>query len=89
MSITKEKKGEVIKNFQRGTTDTGSPEVQIAVLTERISSLTEHMKVHKKDFHSRFGLLKLVSRRRKLLRYLKKHNEQKYTELIGSLKLRK
>ncbi len=89
MSITKEKKTEVIKDYQRDDKDTGSPEVQIAVLTERIKSLTTHMNTYKKDFHSRYGLLKLVSRRRKLLRYIKKKNEEKYNEVIKKLNLRK
>lgn len=89
MSITKEKKTEVIKGYQRDDKDTGSPEVQIAVLTERIKNLTTHMNTHKKDFHSRYGLLKLVSRRRKLLRYIKKKNEEKYNEVIKKLNLRK
>lgn len=89
LSITKEKKTEVIKGYQRDDKDTGSPEVQIAVLTERIKNLTTHMNTHKKDFHSRYGLLKLVSRRRKLLRYIKKKNEEKYNEVIKKLNLRK
>lgn len=89
MSITKEKKMEVIKDYQRKDQDTGSPEVQVAILTERIKNLTEHMKVHKKDFHSRYGLLKLVSRRRKLLKYLKRKNEEMYSEIISKLELRK
>ncbi len=89
MSITTEKKTEVIKDYQRDDKDTGSPEVQIAVLTERIKNLTTHMNTHKKDFHSRYGLLKLVSRRRKLLKYIKKKNEEKYNEVIGKLNLRK
>jgi small subunit ribosomal protein S15 len=89
LSITKEKKQEVIKGYQRQDTDTGSPEVQVAVLTERIKNLTDHMKTHKKDFHSRFGLLKLVSRRRKLLSYMKRKSAEKYSEIIKKLNLRK
>ena len=89
MSITSQKKQELIKEFQREDSDTGSPEVQVAILTERINNLTDHMKSHKKDFHSRFGLLKLVSRRRKLLDYLKKRNEESYRKLIKELKIRK
>ncbi|MFH1415013.1 MAG: 30S ribosomal protein S15 [Elusimicrobiota bacterium] len=89
MSITKEKKVEVIKDYQRKENDTGSPEVQVAILTERISKLTDHMNIHKKDFHSRYGLLKLVSRRRKLLKYIKRRDEAKYSEIIKRLKLRK
>ena len=89
MSITKKKKKEVIKNYQRKDSDTGSPEVQVAILSERIKKLTEHMKEHKKDFHSRYGLLKLVSRRRKLLDYMKKKTPEKYEEIIGKLEIRK
>lgn len=89
MSITKEKKKEVIQKYQRDANDTGSPEVQIAILTERITRLTEHMNVYKKDYHSRYGLLKLVSRRRKLLNYLKRKNEDKYNDVTKKLKLRK
>ncbi len=89
MSITKEKKAEVMKQFQRKKGDTGSPEVQVAVLTERITRLTEHMKQFPKDFHSRYGLLKLVSRRRKLLDYMKRHIPETYAETIKELKIRK
>ncbi len=89
MSITKEKKKEVIKNFSRDKNDTGSPEVQIAILTERITNLTSHMQENPKDFHSRYGLLKLVSRRRKLLKYLKESNSEKYGKIIEELKIRK
>ncbi len=89
MSITKEKKKEVIKNFSRDKNDTGSPEVQIAILTERITNLTSHMQENPKDFHSRYGLLKLVSRRRKLLKYLKESNSGKYEKIIEELKIRK
>jgi len=89
MSITKEKKQEVIKQFQREKKDTGSPEVQIAILTERINNLTDHMKNHSKDFHSRYGLLKRVSQRRKLLDYLKRRDEEKYQDIIKKLNIRK
>ncbi len=89
MSITKDKKQELIKEYQRENEDTGSPEVQVAILTERINNLTEHLKTHKKDFHSRYGLLKLVSRRRKLLDYLKKRSPERYSQLIKKTKIRK
>lgn len=89
MSITKDKKQELIKEYQRENEDTGSPEVQVAILTERINNLTEHLKTHKKDFHSRYGLLKLVSRRRKLLDYLKKRSSERYSQLIKKTKIRK
>ncbi len=89
MSITKEKKQELIKQHARAANDTGSVEVQVAVLTERINNMTEHMKVHKKDFHSRYGLLKMVALRRKLLDYLKKKDLQRYADLIKELGLRK
>ncbi|MBN1500767.1 MAG: 30S ribosomal protein S15 [Spirochaetes bacterium] len=82
-------KEELIGKYKRHESDTGSPEVQIALLTERINYLTEHFKVHKKDFHSRRGLLKLVGQRRRLLNYLKKTDLTKYRELIESLGLRK
>ncbi len=89
MSITAEKKAALIKEYQREANDTGSPEVQVAILTERIRNLTEHMKEHHHDFHSRRGLLKLVSQRRKLLDYLKKIDIRRYEALIKSLGLRK
>jgi small subunit ribosomal protein S15 len=89
MSITKEKKGQLITEYCRKDNDTGSPEVQAAILTERINNLTEHMNRHTKDFHSRYGLLKLVSKRRKLLDYLKRKNSDKYKELIQKLNIRK
>lgn len=89
MSLTKKKKDVVIKEFARSEDDTGSPEVQIALLTERILYLTDHFKVHKKDFCSRRGLLQLVGQRRRLLNYLKKVDENKYTEILEKLKLRK
>ena len=84
-----ERKNEIIKQFERSDGDTGSPEVQVALLTERNSTLTDHIKTHKHDHHSRRGLLKLVSRRRRLLNYLKKNDVSRYKELIGSLGLRK
>ena len=86
--IRKEKKQEVIAAYKTHETDTGSPEVQVAVLTERVRELTEHLKVHKKDFHSRRGLLKMVGRRRKLLRYLKEKDFNRYRALIERLGLR-
>jgi small subunit ribosomal protein S15 len=86
--MIREKK-DVIDQFKRHETDTGSPDVQIALLTERINHLTEHFKVHKKDFHSRRGLLKLVGQRRRLLDYLKKTDLTKYRSLIESLGLRR
>ncbi len=89
MSITTEQKKQLIKEYARSEGDTGSPEVQIAVLTERIKNLTEHMNEHKKDYHTRRGLLMLVSNRRKLLAYLQNTNESKYLELIKKLGLRK
>jgi small subunit ribosomal protein S15 len=82
-------KEQVVRQYQRSGKDTGSPEVQIALLTERINSLTEHFKTHVKDFHSRRGLLKLVSQRRKLLDYLKRKDADKYRDLIERLSLRK
>lgn len=82
-------KAEIIKGFQRKALDTGSPEVQVALLTARINSLQSHFKTHKKDFHGQRGLLSLVARRRKLLDYLRRTNEDSYTQLISRLKLRK
>ena len=89
MSIKKEKKSELIKKYSRNKGDTGSPEVQISILTERIVNLTDHFKTHKKDNHSRMGLLKLVSQRRKQLDYLKSKNEDKYKEIIQQLGIRR
>ncbi len=89
MAMTPESKTKIIEEYKRHEGDTGSPEVQIALLTERISYLTEHFKVHKKDFHSKTGLLKLVGQRRKLLNYLKNKDIQRYRELIDRLGLRK
>jgi small subunit ribosomal protein S15 len=89
MSITTERKSEVIKTYAKKTGDTGSPEVQVAILSERISNLTEHFKTHVKDNHSRRGLLKLVSQRRQLLDYLKRVNEASYKSLIEKLGIRR
>ena len=89
MSITKEKKEELIGNYKKHEKDTGSPEVQIALLTERITNLTEHFKTHKKDHHSRRGLLKLVGQRRRLLDYLKGKDIGRYREIIAKLGIRK
>ncbi len=87
--MTKERKTEVIETYRRDEKDTGSPEVQIALLTERISELTEHLKVHKKDNHSRRGLLKMVGQRRNLLNYLAKKDLNRYREIAQKLSLRK
>jgi len=89
MSVTQEKKQELIKNYAQKENDTGSVEVQCAVLTERIINLTEHCKGNHKDFHSRRGLLMLVGRRRRLLNYLKDRDVDRYTALIGRLGIRK
>lgn len=89
MTITKERKQAVINDYKRADTDSGSPEVQIALLTTRINGLTEHMRTHSKDYASRRGLLALVSRRRRLLDYLRKVNPQGYLEIIGRLGIRK
>ena len=87
--ITKEKKAEIIAAYGRKEGDTGSPEVQIAVLTKRINDLTEHLKVHKKDHHSRRGLLKMVGHRRNLLAYLQKVDIERYRSIVARLGLRK
>lgn len=89
MSLTTEQKSQVVADYSRGTNDTGSPEVQVALLTARIVHLTEHFATHKKDHHSRRGLLKLVNQRRKLLDYLKSKDLGRYQELISRLGLRK
>ena len=89
MSITAERKTELVKEYARGDGDTGSPEVQVAILTERIANLTEHFKTHKKDKHSRRGLLMLVSRRRRLLDYLRRIDDERYATLIKSLGIRR
>jgi small subunit ribosomal protein S15 len=87
--ISKEKKAEIISQYGRKPGDTGSPEVQIAILTERITELTEHLKVNQKDHHSRRGLLKMVGKRRALLEYLKKNDIEAYRDLIARLGIRK
>ena len=87
--ITQEKKTEIIKTFQTKEGDTGSPEVQVAILTFRINDLNEHLKIHKKDHHSRRGLLKMVGQRRNLLNYLKNKDIERYRTLITELGLRK
>lgn len=89
MAMTTEGKAEIVKEFQRSATDTGSPEVQVALLTERIKDLTPHFEKHKHDHHSRRGLLKLVNQRRKLLDYLKTKDVTRYQELIARLGLRR
>ena len=89
MSITAEKKSELIKEHGRGEGDTGSPEVQVAILTSRILTLTDHFKTHAKDNHSRRGLLTMVNKRRSLLDYLKREDVQRYADLIAKLGLRK
>lgn len=89
MAITTAQKAQIVKDNQRGSTDTGSPEVQVALLTARINDLTGHFKANTKDHHSRRGLLKMVSRRRRLLDYLKAKSAERYTQLIQSLGLRK
>ena len=89
MSITVEKKKEVIKKFEIAKGDTGSPQVQVAILTERINNLTNHFKNHNKDIHSRRGLLKMVNQRRKLLDYIKNKDDKTYLKIIKDLNLRK
>jgi small subunit ribosomal protein S15 len=89
MSITQQEKAELIKKYGRGKNDTGSTEVQVAILTTRINNLTEHLKTHKKDFHSRRGLLVMVGQRRRLLDYLNSNSNERYAELIKSLGLRR
>jgi small subunit ribosomal protein S15 len=89
MPLHSEKKAELVGKFKQHDSDTGSPEVQIALLTERISYLTEHFKTHVKDHHSRRGLLRLVSKRRSLLNYLKKSSLDRYRKVVGALNLRK
>ena len=89
MSISNEKKAELIKEYAQKEGDTGSPEVQVAILTTRILNLTEHLKTHKKDFHSRRGLLIMVGQRRRLLDYLQSRNEARYSDLISRLGLRR
>jgi len=89
MTISKERKNEVVGEYGSTQTDTGSPEVQIAILTERINGLTEHMRTHRKDYASRRGLLGLVSRRRRLLDYVRGQDPQRYLDIIGKLGIRK
>lgn len=89
MSVTKERKQELIQEYGRGATDTGSPEVQISILTNRIAEMTGHLQVHKKDYASRRGLLRMVSRRRRLLDYVKRTNPQLYLDLLRRLNIRK
>ncbi|MDE0201945.1 MAG: 30S ribosomal protein S15 [Rhodospirillaceae bacterium] len=89
MSIAAARKTELISEYATKTNDTGSPEVQVAILTERINNLTEHFRSHKKDLHSRQGLLKMVSRRRRLLDYLKRNDQERYATVIQRLGLRK
>lgn len=87
--ISVQEKSEIVKEHSRGTNDTGSPEVQVALLTAKITDLTEHFKVHTHDHHSRQGLLRMVSKRRKMLDYLKKKDSERYRSLIAKLGLRK
>jgi small subunit ribosomal protein S15 len=89
MALVKEDKSQIIEEHRRSDTDTGSPEVQVAVLSKRISDLTEHLKTHKKDHHSRRGLLQMVGRRRRLLDYLRQEDIERYRTLIGRLGLRR
>ncbi|MET3697937.1 SSU ribosomal protein S15P [Bacillus oleivorans] len=89
MAITQERKRELIEEYKTHENDTGSPEVQIAVLTEEINNLNEHLRTHKKDHHSRRGLMKMVGRRRNLLTYLRNKDVQRYRELINKLGLRR
>ena len=89
MSLTVERKSEIVKTFAAKEGDTGSPEVQIALLTERINGLSDHFKTHKKDNHSRRGLLKMVSKRRQLLDYVKSRDEARYQKIIERLDLRR
>jgi len=89
MSITAERKQELIKEYSTGEKDTGSPEVQVAILSERITNLTEHLKIHKKDFHSRRGLLQMVGQRRRLLDYVKGKKVERYDDLIKRCGLRR
>ncbi len=89
MALRSEKKSEILETYRRGPTDTGSPEVQVALLSARIDQLSEHFSGHKKDHHSRRGLLRMVNRRRKLLDYLKQTDQARYQELIGQLGLRR
>ena len=89
MSLNQQHKADILDKYQRSSTDTGSPEVQVALLTARIADLSQHFKLHSKDHHSRQGLLRMVNQRRKLLNYLKNKDVSRYRELIGRLALRK
>ena len=89
MSLTKERKAELVSKHGRGEADTGSPEVQVALMTERINELTEHLRTHTKDHHSRRGLLMLVGKRRRLLRYLERSDVERYRALVADLGLRR
>ncbi|MGB5179501.1 MAG: 30S ribosomal protein S15 [Gammaproteobacteria bacterium] len=89
MALSAEQKGQIVSDHQRGDADTGSPEVQVALLTSNITSLTEHFNTHKGDHHSRQGLLRMVNKRRKLLDYLKRKDSKRYQELISKLGLRR
>jgi small subunit ribosomal protein S15 len=89
MTLTKEDKGKLVEDHRRDESDTGSPEVQIAILSKRIDELTEHLKDHRKDHHSRRGLLQMVGRRRRLLEYLRREDVERYRALIGRLGLRR
>ena len=89
MSITAERKGDLVREYALHEGDTGSPEVQVAILSERIKNLTEHLQTHKKDFHSRRGLLVMVGQRRRLLDYVKKKDRSRYETIIGRLGLRR
>lgn len=88
MALTAAAKAQIVKNFKQSKNDTGSPEVQIALLTARITQLTEHLKAHKHDFHTRFGLTKMVSQRRKLMRYLKNRDASRYANVVKELDIR-
>ncbi|OGT55261.1 MAG: 30S ribosomal protein S15 [Gammaproteobacteria bacterium RIFCSPHIGHO2_12_FULL_42_10] len=88
MALTTIHKAEIVKKFQQSKLDTGSPEVQVALLTTRIRQLTDHLRVHKKDFHTRYGLTNMTSLRSRLLRYLKKQDMQRYSALIKTLEIR-
>ena len=89
MTITKDRKQELIEGYKQSDGDTGSPEIQVAILTTRINNLTEHLRMHKKDFASRRGLLAMVSRRRRLLDYMRRVDPQRYLDIIGRLGIRK
>lgn len=89
MALSNQQKAEIVKDYQRDESDTGSPEVQVALLTARITDLSDHFKTHEKDHHSRQGLLRMVNQRRKLLDYLKNRDLNRYRDLIGRLGLRK